>query len=122
MENSYTTLSDKDIFWEEPQGQGKYNSERDFTSLFCWQDAHKLKLFFYTEIITMLPIHERNNLISQIRKASIYELKDHIISCHDIGYISNELFDKGINQVEKTKIKLNGFIKFVQNQKKMSKK
>ncbi len=31
--------------FEEPQGV--YNKNRDFTSLICWQDARRVKLFIY---------------------------------------------------------------------------
>ncbi len=131
--------------------RGEYNKEKDFTSLLCWQDAHKMKLFFYNDILPKIPYNEKDNLVIQIKKASIsstaniaegygrfhyqegiqfyrisrgsiYELKDHLISCNSIGYVDDELLEKGIQLIESTKIKLNGYIKFVQNQKKKDKK
>ena len=131
-------------FFEEPLGE--YNKEKDFTGLLCWQDARNLKLFFYNEIIPKLPYDENNNLIIQIKRASvsstaniaegygrfhyqegiqfyrisrgsIYELKDHLITCADVNYINKDLFQKGIGLIETTKIKLNGYIKFVKKRK-----
>ena len=61
-------MNEKDIF-EEPIG--KYQKEKDFTSLLCWQNARKMKIFFYKEIIPRLPYNEKDNLIIQIRKASV---------------------------------------------------
>jgi len=94
----------------------KYNSQKDFTFLEAWKKARLLKLFFYKEVIPYLPSEEKHNLNIQIRKASvsgtanisegygryhyqegiqfyrisrgsIYELKDHLISCFDLIYI-----------------------------------
>ena len=121
-----------------------YKVEKDFTSLVCWQDARKLKLFFYTDVLPKLPSREMYNLDLQIRKAScsvtaniaegygrfhfreglqyyrisrasLYELKDHIISAYDLGMISRSVFSIGMQLIEKNKISLNGFISFVKN-------
>lgn len=139
----------EETFFEEPAG--KYQKEKDFTSLFCWQDARKLKLFFYREVIPKLLYDEKNNLISQIKRAaisstaniaegygryhyqegiqfyriargSIYELKDHLISCLDLEYLNEGLFKLGISLIESTKIKLNGYINYVKNRKENTKK
>lgn len=136
-------------FAEEPLE--KYNKEKDFTSLVCWQNARAMKLFFYEKIIPILPTEERNNLIIQIRKASvsstaniaegygrfhyqegiqfyrisrasIYELKDHSLTCRDVGYIDDDLVKKGIKLIEATKITLNGYIRYVKKRKDESKK
>ena len=136
-------------FVEEPHGE--YNKEKDFTSLVCWQNAHTMNLFFYEKIIPGLPTDERNNLIIQIKKASvsstaniaegygrfhyqegiqfyrisrasIYELKDHILTCRDVGYINDDLVKKGIKLIEATKITLNGYIKYVKRRKDDDKK
>jgi len=124
----------------------KYNSFKDFTTLDAWKKARLVKLFFYKEVIPHLPVEEKFNLNIQIRKAgvsgtanisegygryhyqegiqfyrisrgSIYELKDHLISCYDFNYISKEVFEKGISLIEDTKVTLNGYIKFVNSQK-----
>jgi four helix bundle protein len=110
-----------------------------------------MKLFFYLYIIPGLPTDERNNLIIQIKKASvsstaniaegygrfhyqegiqfyrisrasIYELKDHILTCRDVGYINDDLVKKGIKLIEATKITLNGYIKYVKRRKDDDKK
>ena len=124
----------------------KYNDQKDFTTLEAWKKARLVKLFFYIEVIPHLPAEEKFNLNIQIRKASvsgtanisegygryhyqegiqfyrisrgsIYELKDHIISCYDFNFISKEVFEKGISLIEDAKITLNGYIKFVTSQK-----
>ncbi|MCD4772633.1 MAG: four helix bundle protein [Bacteroidales bacterium] len=130
---------------EEPQGV--YNKNQDFTSLICWQDARKIKLFFYNKVLPLLPKEEKFNLDIQSRKTtcsstaniaegygryhyqeglqfyriskgSTYESKDHLISCFDLGYINNDLYNEGLTLIEKAKISLNGYIKFVKTQKK----
>ena len=140
---------EKDNIFEEPKSE--YNQQKDFTSLICWKDARIMKIYFYKKIIPLLPELEKYNLNSQIRRASvsstaniaegygryhyqegiqffrisrgsIYELKDHLISCFDFDYINQELFDEGINLIESTKIKLNGYIKYVQKLKETDKK
>ena len=124
----------------------KYNAQKDFTTLEAWKKARLLKLFFYKEVIPHLPSEEKFNLNTQIRKAgvsatanisegygryhyqegiqfyrisrgSIYELKDHLISCYDFNFINKEVFEKGISLIEDTKVTLNGYIKFVKSQK-----
>ena len=127
-------------------GKAEYGQHKDFTGLICWQDARRMKLFFYERIIPLLPDIEKFNLNIQIRKccvsstaniaegygryhyqegiqfyrisrASIYELKDHLISCIDLKYVNKQLYEQGINLIETTKISLNGFIKYVKNRK-----
>ena len=119
--------------------QIKYNPQKDFTTLDAWKKTRTVKIFFYKEIIPLLPVEEKFNLNHQIRKASvsgtanisegygryhyqegiqfyrisrssIYELKDHLISCLDLGFIDQEIFDKGIFLIEDAKITLNGYI------------
>jgi four helix bundle protein len=119
-----------------------YNENRDFTTLAAWIKCREVKLFFYKKILPLLPKEEKYNLDIQIRKASISitsniaegysryhyqegiqfyrisrgslsELKDHLISCYDIGYIDNEFKDEGEKLIESAKITLNGYIHFV---------
>lgn len=123
-----------------------YDKERDFTSLKAWQQARKVKLFFYNSILPRLPKEERYQLAGQIRDASVsitsniaegygryhyqegiqfyrisrgslYELKDHLITCQDLNYIEDNLLKEGLPLVEKAKKILNGYIKFVKKQK-----
>ena len=49
----------------------------------------------------------------RISRGSLYELKDHLISCFDLGYVEKSIFDEGIKLIEEAKIVLNGYIKFV---------
>ena len=136
-------MDSDNIFME---GKADYNEKRDFTSLYCWQDARIMKRFFYHKIIPRLPEEEKYNLNIQIRKAgdsstaniaegygryhyqegiqfyrisrgSTYELKDHLISCADMDYIDERLFNEGIDLIEKSKISLNGFINYVKKRK-----
>jgi four helix bundle protein len=94
------------------ESQTTYNKDKDFTTLICWKDAREVKLYFYKKIIPKLPAEEKFNLTNQIRRAavsvtanisegygryhyqegiqfyriargSLYELKDHLISCFD---------------------------------------
>jgi len=126
----------------------KYDSQRDFTTLEAWKKARIVKLFFYKEVIPLLPGEEKFNLNTQIRRASvsgtanlaegygryhyqegiqfyriargsIYELKDHLTSCYDLDFINKEVFEKGISLIEDAKVTLNGFIKFVNARKKV---
>ncbi|MFP4022892.1 MAG: four helix bundle protein [Thiohalospira sp.] len=128
-----------------------YNENKDFTSLEAWKKARLVRLFFYREVIPLLPVEEKYNLDIQIRKssvsttanisegygrfnfqegiqfyrisrASMYELKDHLISCYDFKYINKEIYDKGISLIEDAKITLNGYINFVKSQLKIYKK
>jgi four helix bundle protein len=123
-----------------------YDPDKDFTTLDAWKRARDLKLFFYREVIPVLPAEERFNLNVQIRKASVsgtanisegygryyykegiqfyrvsrgsvYELKDHLISCFDFGFVSKDILDRGISLIEETKVVLNGWIRYVESQK-----
>ncbi len=123
----------------------KYDENKDFTTLACWKDGRNLKLFFYRAILPLIPPEERYDIGFQIRKAScsitaniaegygryhyqeglqfyrisrgsIYELKDHLISAYDLGFINSDLLNEGEEFIEKNKISLNGFINFVKKQ------
>ena len=124
----------------------KYNELKDFTTLDAWKKACFVKYFFYKKIVPFLPSDEKFNLNIQIRKASIsatanisegygryhyqegiqfyrisrgsiYELKDHLITCFELNFIEKEILDEGLFLIEDSKKTLNGFIKFVQSQK-----
>lgn len=125
----------------------EYRSEKDFTSLTCWKKCQNVKLFTYKHIISEIPKFEKENLGEQIRKAavsctaniaegygrfhyqeglqfyriargSLYELKDHLISCRDLQLIQTDTFDKGIEKIEEAKKVLNGYIRFVKDKTK----
>jgi len=119
-----------------------YDDNRDFTTLEAWKKCNEVKFYFYKKILPLLPIEEKYNLDNQIRRASIsttaniaegygryhyreglqfyrisrgsiYELKDHLISCNDLGYIGYELKNEGEDLIESAKRTLNGYINFV---------
>lgn len=126
-----------------------YNADKDFTTLQAWKKVRKVKLYFYNSILPKLPEQEKYGLNTQIRRASVsatanitegygrfhyqegiqfyrisrgslYELKDHLISCLDFNYISKNLFEEGANLIEEAKITLNGYIGYVKKQKSKS--
>jgi four helix bundle protein len=126
-----------------------YSSYKDFTTLEAWKKARVLKLFFYRHVLPVLPSEERFNLDIQMRRASvsvtanisegygryyhqecihfyriargsIYELKDHITTCFDLNLVDKELFDQGIFLIEDAKKTLNGYIKYLKNNKKLT--
>jgi len=106
------------------------------------------QVIFYQEVLHQLPPEEKYNLNNQIRKASIsgtaniaegygrfyykesiqfyrisrgslFELKDHLISCLDLKYIQMSIFKKGKSLLESAIKTLSGYIGYVQ---KISKK
>ena len=124
----------------------EYNPYKDFITLDAWRKARMVRLFFYKEVIPCLPYEEKFNLNTQIRKASVsctaniaegygrffyqegiqfyrisraslYELKDHLISCYDYKFVGKECYDKGISLIEDAKFTLNGYIKYVNSKK-----
>ncbi|OFX21229.1 MAG: hypothetical protein A2041_06825 [Bacteroidetes bacterium GWA2_31_9b] len=142
MQNNTSQVNDVNV---------KYDANRDFTTLEAWKKARLVKLFFYNEVIPKLPSDKKFNLNIQIRKASIsgtanisegygryhyqegiqfyrisrgsiYELKDHLISCYDFNFINKDIFEKGIALIEEAKITLNGYIKYVNSQKEFNNK
>lgn len=123
-----------------------YSAHKDFTSLQAWKKCQSVKLFFYKKVLVLLPQEEKYDLGSQIRRAvisitaniaegygrfhyqegiqfyrisraSLYELKDHLLSAFEIGYISEELKEKGIVDIEEAKRIINGFINYQIKQK-----
>lgn len=142
--NKYDEFEDcsRDLKVNEPKSF--YDPQKDFTSLEAWLKCRDVKLFFYNKILPTIPKEEKYNLDIQIRKAaisitaniaegygrfhyqegiqfyrisraSIYELKDHLISCFDLGFLKPEMKNEGEALIESTKIILNGFINFVKN-------
>ncbi len=125
----------------------EYSAHKDFTSLEAWNKCQAVKLFFYNEVIPKLPKEEQYALNSQIRRAaisitaniaegygrfhyqegiqfyrisrgSLYELKDHLISSFELGYIPHDLKEKGLQNIEEAKRLLNGFINYQIERKK----
>ncbi|MGK7369084.1 MAG: four helix bundle protein [Candidatus Halalkalibacterium sp. M3_1C_030] len=127
-----------------------YDENRDFTTLTAWKNARSLRLFIYKSVIPLLPNVEMYHLASQMRKASVsctaniaegygrfhyqegiqfyrisrasmYELKDHLITCLDLKYIDAMLFNEGIFLIEEAKKTLNGYIGYVKKEKEKAK-
>jgi four helix bundle protein len=119
-----------------------YDTNRDFKTLEAWKKCREVKLFFYNKILSRLPKEEKFNLDFQIRKASVistsnisegygryhyqegiqfyrisrcslYDLKDHLISCYDLKYIDDCLKFEGEDLIESAKVTLNGYINYV---------
>jgi four helix bundle protein len=117
---------------------------KDFTSLTAWSKARTVKQFFYKKVLPKLPLEERFSIGEQIRRASVsctaniaegygryhyregiqfyriargslFELKDHLLSCMDFGYIPTELADEGLAYLNEAKSTLNGYIKYVKS-------
>lgn len=139
---------DQDLQSFSIEDRSSYNSLKDFTSLDAWERCREVKLYFYSDILPRLPKRERFNLDIQIRKAavsitaniaegygryyykegvkfyrisraSLYELKDHLISCLDLHYISDLEYENGLKRIEVAKVVLNCFIRFVQKKSKV---
>lgn len=135
----------EEYYWVE-EDKTEYNPHKDFQTLKAWQEARNTKLFFYNKIVNRLPPEEKFGLISQIKRASIsitaniaegygrfhfqegiqfyrisrgslYELKDHLISCYDLKFINESLYQEGMEIIEETKRLINGFINYQLNQK-----
>ena len=135
------SFREAELFLEEDVP--KYSSSKDFVSLVAWQKCRNLKILIYKEVLPCLPKEETYALGSQIRRAaisttaniaegygryhykegiqyyrisrgSIYELKDHLISCFDLAFIGESMLQKALSHIAEAKITLNGFIHFVQ--------
>lgn len=142
MSEEFYEMPNENFHWYEP-GEF-YDYKRDFTSLMAWQKCRDVKLFFYKKILPLLPKEEKYNLDIQLRKASVsstsniaegygryhyqegiqfyrivraslYELKDHLISCFDLSFITEELKNEGELLIEDAKKTLNGYINFVKS-------
>ena len=119
---------------------------KSFEELACWKEARKLRLFVKDSLIIKMPSSEKFDLISQIKRSSrsvganisegygrfhyqeniqfcrmargsLFETLDHGIVALDEGYIS----EKELNELRiihnKTLLILNGYIKYLKNQK-----
>lgn len=139
-------MENEDVHFIGEAKSANYNADRDFTSLKAWKKARQVKLFFYKKILPKLPKEEKYKLDGQIRdasvsctaniaegygrfhyqegiqfyrisRASIYELKDHLITCFDLSFVDKKLFHEGISQIEEAKKTLNGYINYVKKRK-----
>ncbi len=119
---------------------------KSFEELACWKEARNLRNFVKNEIISKIPSHEKYDLISQIRRSSrsvgnniaegfgrfhfqeniqfcriargsLIETLDHGIVALDEEYISNQELNQLRIIHDKTLLILNGYIKYLKNQK-----
>jgi len=118
---------------------------KHFTDLQVWKLARQLRNELYN-LIKILPVEEKYNLSDQIRRdavsitsniaegygryhyqeniqycrqsrGSLYEIQDHLITCLDQKYISKDRFDKLNDLVLNTIKALDGYIRYLNNQK-----
>ncbi|MCX7546374.1 four helix bundle protein [Xanthomarina sp. F1114] len=119
---------------------------KSFEDLACWKEARNLRLFVSKKIISKLPNNEKFSLIDQIKRSSrsvgnniaegygrfhfqeniqfcriargsLFETLDHGIIALDEGYISEENLNELRVIHDKTLLILNGYIKYLKNQK-----
>jgi len=119
---------------------------KSFEELACWKEARKLRLFVKDSLIIKFPSFEKYDLISQIRRSSrsvganiaegygrfhfqeniqfcriargsLFETLDHGIVALEEGYISEEDLNELRIIHNKTLLILNGYIKYLKNQK-----
>lgn len=112
-----------------------------FTSLFAWQEAHKLTLLVY-KLVLKFPEYEKFGLCDQTRRAvssvsanisegfgrhtykdkihfyyiangSLTETQNHLIVAKDLGYINEADFDNSMFQIMITSKLINGLIKSI---------
>jgi four helix bundle protein len=140
---SLKDFDDQDeILYTISDAKGVYKTYKEFTTLECWKLARNVKLFFYHKVIPLLPDEEKYNLGSQIRNAavsctaniaegygrfhfkesiqfyrisrgSMFELKDHLITCYDLKYLNSVKCEKGMTEIESAIKTLNGYIGYI---------
>lgn len=122
-----------------------YGKIDHFTDIHAWKLARKVRIEVYG-IVKELPVEERFNLGSQMRRAavscianiaegygrfhfqeniqfcrqsrgSMYETQDHLITCLDNGYILQEKRDVVWSITEDAIKVLDGYIRYLKGQK-----
>jgi len=130
------------VVYQIADNHGEYQTYKDFTTLDCWKQGRKVRLFFYNDVVKALPKEETFNLGSQIRNAavsitaniaegygrfhykesiqfyrisrgSLFELKDHLITCHDLEFITISTYKNGKTLIESALKTLNGYISYM---------
>ncbi|HNT76360.1 MAG TPA: four helix bundle protein [Anaerolineae bacterium] len=125
------------------EGEKEYQSLDD---LVAWQKARALGVFVHKQIVPMLPVEEKWDLASQIRRASksvmaniaeghgryyyqenirfcylgsgsLMETYSHLTTAHDLNYISDELFAKGNSLFLETRRTLSGYVAYLKKSK-----
>ena len=119
---------------------------KSFEDLQCWKEARKLRIFVSKQLIAKFPNNEKYNLTSQIRnssrsvsnniaegfgrfhyqeniqfcrigRGSLFETLDHGITASDEGYINDDILNELRIHHDKTLLVLNGYIKYLNEQK-----
>ncbi len=112
----------------------------------CWVRAREYANLIYHDVLPLLPVEEKYNLNSQMRRAaasipaniaegygrfyyqsniqfcynargSLEELISHLVLSHDFGYINNTVFEKAIAQGNNLDLLLNGYITYLRKTK-----
>jgi four helix bundle protein len=119
---------------------------KSFEELGCWKEARNLRLFVKISLIAKMPSSEKFALIDQIKRSSrsvgnniaegygrfhfqeniqfcrmargsLFETLDHGIIALDEGYITEDKLVELRTIHNKTLLILNGYIKYLKNQK-----
>ena len=138
-------VSERDIEHVVEESASSYSGYRSFKDLECWKACVDVRRWFLV-LVKSFPKEERYELVSQMKRASrsttaniaegygryhfqeniqfcrtsrgsLYELIDHLTVAVEEEYISRETSDEGENLVRKSIAILNGYIKYLQNQK-----
>lgn len=115
-------------------------------TLEAWKKARAFVLVVYKEVLPLLPANEKWHLNQQIRRSaqsvpanlaeghgrfyyqdnvrfcyiargSLTETYTHLLLARDLGYISNELFDRLKSQIEELIRIINGYIAYLKRSK-----
>ena len=116
---------------------------KTFRDLDCWKSCRDMRVFVAKEVLPVLPKDEKYRLGDQMIRAarsttaniaegygryhyldtakfcsnargSVYEVLDHLITAHDEGLISADMFSSGEKLVEHSVKLLNGYIHYLQ--------
>lgn len=138
-------VSERDIEHVVEESASSYSGYRSFKDLECWKACVDVRRWFLV-LVKSFPKEERYELVSQMKRASrsttaniaegygryhfqeniqfcrtsrgsLYELIDHLTVAVEEEYISQETSDEGETLVRKSIAILNGYIKYLQNQK-----
>ncbi len=119
---------------------------RSFESLDVWKKARELMLFIHREIVPKLPVEEKWDLVSQIRRSSksvganiaeghgrfyfldnvrfcynargsLAETINHLLDAKDLGYISPKLYQEARDMADSVFRLLNGYIAYLKRRK-----
>ena len=117
------------------------NSYKSFEDLQCWQACREVRVFI-TELVKSYPKEEQYSLVDnmkraarsttqniaegfgrfhykeniqfcRIRRGSLFELTDDLITSIDEGFISKEDYKLGRNKIANAQALLNGYIKYL---------